>query len=157
LKYEVLTGLGRVAAADTAASRAVHLDGLSALALNNMALAFMAAGKMDSAIHYSERAVSVAPTEFLWKRTLGTLYALGGRLDDGVQQCADVVGTSNTCRFTLGLMAGAAGTREQGLAALGAMHRLPPRLGSPAWAAMVYARLGMADSMFSRRFRAISR
>jgi hypothetical protein len=40
---------------------------------------------------------------------------------------------------------------------IGALDRLPRTLGSPMWAAMIYARLGMADSMFSRLSTAITR
>ena len=157
LKYEILTALGRVAAADTASRRAVELDGLSALALNNRGVWFMSAGNLDSAIHYSERAAEVAPTEVLWKRTLSTLYALAGRYSDGVRECAAGAGSKNTCAITLGLVAGVPGTREPGLAMLGGRDRAHRALGAPTWAAMVYARLGMADSVFSRLTAAIAR
>ena len=47
--------------------------------------------------------------------------------------------------------------RDAGLAQVGAFGRLPRTLGNPAWAAMVYAQVGMADSMFSRLTVAIER
>lgn len=157
LKYEILTALGRLAGADTASRRAVELDALSALALNNRAVWFMSAGKMDSALHYSQRAVAVAPTEGQWKRTLGTLYALAGNYGDGVRNCREGVGPTNTCEMSIGLIAAVPGMRERGLVAVGSLSRLPRVIGSPTWAAMVYARLGMADSMFSRLSVAIAR
>jgi serine/threonine-protein kinase len=149
LQYEIATALGQVAAGDTASRRAVELDSLSPLALNTRATWFLSAGMTDSAIHYSERAVELSPQEILWKRTLATAYAFAGRYDDAVRECLASSGTA-TCRYTMGLVTGAPGTREQGLAALGAMGRQPGTLGSPAWSALVYARLGMPDSMFAR-------
>ncbi|HEY4305350.1 MAG TPA: protein kinase [Gemmatimonadaceae bacterium] len=158
LKYEILTALGRLAAADTASRRAVDLDALSALALNNRAVWFMSAGQMDSAIHYSERASQVAPTEGQWMRTLGTLYAFAGDYKKALPACRAGSGpTNDTCEETIGLVAGIPAMREPGLAALGARARLPRAVGSPTWAAMVYARLGMADSVFSRLSVAIAR
>jgi serine/threonine-protein kinase len=157
LKYEILTALGRVAAADSAARRAVELDGLSALSLNNRALSFAAMGKLDSAIRYSERAVEVAPTERQWLRTLGTLYAFAGRYDDGVRACTAGVGQGNACDAALGLIAGIPTLHEQGLARLGSRAQLPRTLGTPTWSAMVYAHIGMPDSMFSRLQVAIDR
>ncbi|MEO8619461.1 MAG: protein kinase [bacterium] len=157
LKYEILTALGRRAAADSAARRAVELDGLSALALNNRAWALAALGQLDSAVRYSERSVEVAPTEGQWKRSLGTLYAFAGRYDDGVRQCAVGVGPGNTCDAALGLIAGIPAMRERGLAALSARLQLPRTLGTPMWAAMVYAHIGMPDSMFSRLRIAVDR
>jgi hypothetical protein len=114
-------------------------------------------GKSDSALRYSERSVSVAPSEAQWRRTLSSLYALAGRYDDGVRECSTSFGLSNTCAITMGLLAGVPRTREAGLAIIGARDRLPRALGAPAWTAMVYARLGMADSMFSRLSIAIAR
>jgi TolB-like protein/tRNA A-37 threonylcarbamoyl transferase component Bud32 len=157
LKYEVVTALGQIAAGDTATRRAVELDGLSALALNNRGNWYLFAGKMDSAIHYSERAVQVAPGEVVWKRTLGTIYAFAGRFEDATRECAAGVGPTNTCRATYGLLMGIPGLREAGLAMMGARSALPRAIGSPAWAAMVYAKAGMPDSMFSRLAVAIER
>lgn len=157
LKYEVLTALGRTVAADSAAARAVKLDGLSALALNNRALSFAALGMLDSAVRYSERAVEVAPTERQWLRTLGTLYAFAGRYDDGVRACEAGVGFRGSCAVVLGVLAGIPAMRDAGLANVGAFGRLPRTLGNPTWAAMVYAHVGMADSMFSRLRVAVDR
>ncbi|MEP6621542.1 MAG: protein kinase [bacterium] len=157
LKYEILTALGRAASADSAARRAVQLDALSALALNNRAWALAAVGQIDSAVRYSERSVEVAPTEGQWKRSLGTLYAFAGRYDDGVRQCVVGIGLGNTCDAALGLIAGIPAMRAQGLAGLAARARLPRTLGTPTWAAMVYAHIGMPDSMFSRLRIAIDR
>jgi TolB-like protein len=157
LKYEVLTALGRKAAADSASLRAVQMDGLSALSLNNRALSLAAMGMLDSALRYSERSVEVAPTEGQWKRTLGTLYAFAGRYDEGVRFCAAGVGAGNTCGSVIGLITGRPGVREQGLAQLGARGQVPRTLGTPTWAAMVYAHIGIADSMFSRLTVAIER
>jgi serine/threonine-protein kinase len=157
LRYEVLTALGRATAADSAAARAVKLDGLSALALNNRALSFAALGMLDSAVRYSERAVEVAPTERQWLRTLGTLYVFAGRYDDGVRACEAGVGFRNNCPAVLGVIAGVPAMRDVGLAQVGAFGRLPRTLGNPTWAAMVYAHVGMPDSMFSRLRVAIER
>ncbi|HEV7991070.1 MAG TPA: protein kinase, partial [Gemmatimonadaceae bacterium] len=150
LKYEILTALGRVAAADTASRRAVELDGLSALAVNNRAVWFMTSGQADSAVHYSERANQISPGEVQWQRTLGMLYARAGRYEDGVRQCAASFSSADRCRAMLGLIAGVPEMREAGLVLLGGLDRAPRVLRSPVLAAMIYARLGMADSMFSR-------
>jgi hypothetical protein len=111
---------------------------------------------LDSAIRYSERAVQLAPGEMQWRRTLGSLYALAGRYEEGVRECAAGVGPENTCRVTLGLVANVPGMREAGLARLGALGDAPRALRSPMWAALVYARLGMKDSMFSRLSNAVA-
>jgi serine/threonine-protein kinase len=157
LKYEIETALGNVAAGDTASRRAVELDGFSALALNTRAVWFLSAGQLDSAIHYSERAVELSPSEPLWRRTLGTIYALAGRYEDGVRECADGTGETNSCAAIFAALTGRAGGRDAALAALGARSRKPGVTGSPTWAAMVYARLGVADSVFSRLAVAVAR
>ncbi len=157
LKYEVLTALGRAVAADSAAARAVRLDGLSALALNNRAWSFAALGMVDSAVRYSRRSVDVAPTERQWLRSLGSLYAIAGRYDDGVRMCEAGVGFRNNCAAVLGLIAPVPARRDAGLAALGAFGRLPRTLGNPTWSAMAYAHVGMPDSMFARLAVAVDR
>jgi hypothetical protein len=106
---------------------------------------------------YSKRAVELAPSEPLWRRTLATIYALAGRYDDGVRECAVGQESRSTCAETMALLGGVPGHREAGLAALGARARLPGVTGSPTWAAMVYAHVGMADSMFSRLAVAVDR
>ncbi|MEO7998275.1 MAG: protein kinase, partial [Gemmatimonadaceae bacterium] len=105
LKYEILTALGQMAGADTASRRAVELDGLSALSVNNRAVWFMSAGQLDSAIQYSKRAGGIAPTEGQWKRTLGTLYILNGNYEDGVRACRVGTGPTNSCDVTFGMIA----------------------------------------------------
>src|SRR4051812_42480866 len=92
----------------------------------------------------------------LWKRTLASLYAVNGRYEDGVRLCAVAVGPANTCRLTLAALAGTPALKEQGLARVGVMNDLPRAMRSPMWTAMVYAREGMADSMFSRLSSAIA-
>lgn len=156
LKYEILTGLGRLDAAGAASRRAVELDAFSALVLNNRAVWFQSAGQIDSAIHYSERAVELSPAEPLWRRTLGLLYGLAGRYEDGVRECR-TAGLGESCGATIGLLAGGPNLRNAGLAALGERGRLPRTLGTPMLAAMIYARLAMPDSMFSRLSVAITR
>jgi hypothetical protein len=47
-------------------------------------------------------------------------------------------------------LAGVAGARDDALSALGAMGRQPGVAGQPMWTAMVYAKLGVADSVFAR-------
>ena len=157
LKYEILTALGRAAAADSAALRAVQLDGLSALALNNRAVSLASMRQLDSAVWYSERSVEIDPSVSLWKRTLFTLYAFAGRHDEAVRQCVAGVGPGNSCSDMVGLLAGSGGARAAGLARLGARSQAPRTLGAPTWSAMVYAQLGMPDSMFSRLRVAIER
>jgi serine/threonine-protein kinase len=150
LRYEILTALGRHDEAGSAARRAVELDPLSALAVNNRAIWFFSAGMLDSAIHYSERAVALAPTEPLWKRSLGVLYASAGRLTDGIAMCAASLGPGNQCATMLPAFTGDTANHEAVLATLGAMRRLPGTTSVPVFAALGYARLGMADSVFSR-------
>jgi len=157
LKYEILTALGRAAAADSAAKRAVQLDGLSALVLNNRAVSLASTGSLDSALWYSERSVEVDPSTRLWKRTLGTLYAMAGRYDDAVRLCSAGAESERSCADVIGLIAGRENARAAGLAQLGARSHAPRTLGAPTWSAMVYAHIGMPDSMFSRLRVAIER
>jgi serine/threonine-protein kinase len=157
LRYEVLTALGRSDEAGAAARRAVELDGLSALALNNRAVWFWSAGMMDSAAHYSERAVAVAPSEAQWRRTLATIYASAGRLGEAIPMCETYMGAVNRCAGTLSVLAGVSGNGDEALATLGALGRLAGSAGIPTFAALGYARLGMADSVFSRLRVAVER
>ena len=120
------------------------------LAVNNRAIWFYSEGMLDSAIHYSERAVALAPTELLWRRSLGMLYASAGRLADGIAMCATVLGPSNQCATMLPAFTGDTANRAAVLATLGAMQGLPGATSVPVFAALGYARLGMADSVFSR-------
>ena len=136
LKYEILTGLGRLEAAGEASRRAVELDALSALVVNNRAVWLQSAGQVDSAIHYSERAVELSPAEPLWRRTLGLLYGLAGRYEDGVRECR-AAGLGDSCAATIGLVAGGPNLRDEGLARLGERGRLPRTLGTPTLAAMI--------------------
>jgi hypothetical protein len=101
--------------------------------------------------------VEIDPSTRLWKRTLGTLYALAGRYDDGVRLCSAGAGPVNACADMTGLIVGRARDRAAGLARLGARSQEPRTLGAPMWAAMIYAQIGMPDSMFSRLRIAIER
>jgi hypothetical protein len=112
---------------------------------------------LDSAIHYSRRAVEIAPSERIWKRTLGMLHGLAGHYDEGLPECTAGVGDGDKCAATIGLLVGLPRSRESGLASLGALSRLPRALGTPTLAAMIYARLGISDSMFSRLRVAVER
>lgn len=158
LKYEILTALGRVAAADSTSRRAVELDGLSALALNNRAISFWAADKMDSAVHYSERAVAIDPSNAQWKRTLGTMYASAGRLKDARMTCANgMMGSPTACAAVLGFIAGDTTNRAAVIRGLDEGGRRSGAAGVPTFEAWVYARLGMPDSVFSRLAVAVQR
>ena len=136
LKYEVLTALGRSDEATQAARRGVELDGLSALAVNNLAVSLWSAGMLDSAIRYTDRAVSSTPTEKQWKRTQATIYATAGRLREAVPMCEAYMGTNNQCAGTLAAVAGTTADRDQALTALGAMGRLPGAAAIPTLAAV---------------------
>ena len=131
LRYEVLTALGRSVEAGAAARRAVELDGLSALAVNNLAVWFWSQGMVDSAAHYSERAVAIAPSEGQWKRTLATIHALDGRLDEAVPLCQSYLGSANRCAAMLSAITGTPTNRDESLAALGALGRLGRRRRYP--------------------------
>jgi TolB-like protein len=155
LRYEVLTALGRMDESGEAARRAVELDELSALALNNRATWFWSAGMLDSAMRYTDRAVQVAPTEVLWLRTQWIIYAEAGRFGEGVAICERHTKVAGQCSQTLSVFASRPGTREQALTALGAIGRLPGPMSIPTFAAVGYARLGLADSVFSRLRRAV--
>ncbi len=158
LKYEILTALGREDEAGAASRRAVELDGLSALALNNRATWFSSAGMIDSAVRYSERAVAVDPSEGQWKRTLGVVYARAGRLNDAIPQCvAGVSALRNECVATLTPLAGAPENWDATLAALGRLGQKRGATGNPTFAAIIYAQLGMPDSVFSRLAVAVER
>ena len=158
LKYEILTALGREDEAGAASRRAVELDGLSALALNNRAIWFSSAGARDSAVRYAERAVTVDPSEGEWKRTLGMVYARAGRLTDAIRQCIGGVSAQrDECAATLAPLAGAPENRNATLAALGRLGRQRGATGTPTFAAIIYARLGMPDSVFSRLAVAVER
>lgn len=157
LKYEVLTALGRIDEAGDAARRAVELDGLSALALNNRAVWFSMARQMDSATYYTERAVAIAPDEVLWKRTRASIYASSGRLGEAIVLCEASMAPADRCRGIMAAVAGVPEHRDEALAALGALGRLPGASGTPTFAAIGYARLGMADSVFSRLRAAVER
>lgn len=158
LKYEILTALGDADEANRAAARAVALDGLSALALNNRALSLMVLGQRDSAVYYSERAVAVDPSGMLWRRTLGLLYAMDGRVHDAIPECmAGPFVTLAACEAMMGAVAGESAARPAALATLAEMGRRPGTTGAPMLAALVYARLGMPDSVFARIAVAVSR
>jgi len=150
LEYEVLTALGQNDEAGAAARRAAELDGFSPLAVNNRAVWFASAGMLDSAVRYSERATEIAPTEVQWRRSLGALYALAGRPRDATRMCEHGVVAANLCVPMVSALAGVAGARDEALSALGAMGRHPGVAGQPMWTAMVYAKLGVADSVFAR-------
>jgi serine/threonine-protein kinase len=150
LKYEMLTALGRREEAGVAVRRAAQLDNLSALALNDVATWFWSGGVMDSAMHYSERAVQIAPAEPVWRRSLGTIYATAGRLADGIATCEAASVAAYICRHTLSSIAGTPFDRDSSLAALGAMAHWPVSVGIPTFAAIAYAKLGVRDSVFAR-------
>ena len=155
LQYEMLNALGRREDAGVAAHRAAQIDNLSALALNDVATWFWSAGAMDSATYYSERAVQIAPSEPVWRRSLGTIYATGGRLPDGIATCESAGVAAFVCRHTLSPFAGKPFDRDSSLAVLGAMARWPVARSIPTFAAIAYAKLGVADSVFARLRAAI--
>ncbi|MFI5238198.1 MAG: protein kinase [Gemmatimonadales bacterium] len=158
LKYEILTALGRATAADSASRRAVELDGLSALALNNRAISFWAADKLDSAVHYSERAVAIDPSNAVWRRTLGAVYANAGRLKDARKTCSNgMMGSPDACAAVLGFIAGDPVDRATVIRGLDESARQSGAAGAPTFTAWVYARLGMPDSVFSRLAVAVQR
>ncbi len=157
LKYEVLTALGRQDDAGEASRRALELDALSALALNDRATWFWSAGVLDSAMRYAQRAVAIAPTEMQWKRSLWTIQAAAGRFSDAAALCTVTLGPGIRCAGTLAALAGVSEDRPGQLAALAAMGRLPGVSGFPTFAALAYARLGIADSVFSRLRMAVDR
>jgi TolB-like protein/tRNA A-37 threonylcarbamoyl transferase component Bud32 len=158
LKYEILTALGRAIAADSASRRAVELDGLSALALNNRAISFWTADKLDSAVHYSERAVAVDPSNAQWKRTLQAIYASAGRLKDARKACSNgMLGSPGSCAAVLGFIAGDTMDRAAVIRGLDESALRSGAAGAPTFTAWVYARLGMPDSVFSRLAVAVQR
>jgi hypothetical protein len=55
------------------------------------------------------------------------------------------------------VLAGVSGNGDEALATLGALGRLAGSAGIPTFAALGYARLGMADSVFSRLRLAVER
>ncbi|HXT47527.1 MAG TPA: hypothetical protein VN717_02750, partial [Gemmatimonadaceae bacterium] len=150
LKYEILTALGRAVAADSAARRAVQLDALTALVLNNHALSLAAIGDLDSAIRYSERSVEVAPSEPSWKRTLAMLYAMKGRYRDAVSACKAGEIPGQECEAAYASVSGTPEGRAATIAQLNGESGRTSFAAPPAWTALQYAQLGMADSMFSR-------
>ncbi len=157
LKYEVLTALGRYDEAGDASRRALELDALSALALNDRATWFWSGAMFDSATYYAERAVAIAPNEVQWKRSLWTIMASAGRLKEAVALCEASFGRDLRCSGTLTALAGSPGNHAAQLVALGSVGRLAGVNGFPAFAALAYARLGMADSVFSRLRTAVDR
>jgi eukaryotic-like serine/threonine-protein kinase len=158
LKYEILTALGHAIAADSASRRAVELDGLSALALNNRAISFWAADKMDSAVHYSQRSVAIDPSNTVWERTLGAIYASAGRLKDARMTCSNgMMGSPSSCAAVLGFIAGDTMDRAAVIRGLDESARRSGAAGAPTFTAWVYARLGMPDSVFSRLAVAVQR
>ena len=150
LRYEMLTALGRYDEAGVAAHRAAALDHLSALALNDLANWFWSRNVVDSAVHYSERAVEIAPAEPLWRRSLGSIYASAGRLTEGIAACEIALGPAARCRHTLSVFAGTPINRDSSLAVYGARAGLPAAIGVPTFAAIAYAKLGVTDSVFAR-------
>jgi TolB-like protein/tRNA A-37 threonylcarbamoyl transferase component Bud32 len=156
LKYEILTALGRTAEADSAARRAVELDAFTGIVLNNRALSLAAMGNLDSAIRYSQRSVEVAPSEPSWKRTLAGLYGLAGRHSDAVASCYAAGMQPKKCDD---MYAAVTGTPEGRAATIALFNSMPTRTefaSPPAWSALQYAQLGMADSMFARLSAAIA-
>jgi eukaryotic-like serine/threonine-protein kinase len=156
LKYEILTALGHAAEADSAARRAVEVDAFTALALNNRALSLVAIGNMDSAVRYSERAVEISPSEPAWRRTLGTIYAYKGRYRDAVRECETGGLPATFCEPVYAWVTNTPQGRAATVVVLGKMADRSAQFSSPAWAAMGYAQLGMADSMFSRLSAAVA-
>jgi TolB-like protein/tRNA A-37 threonylcarbamoyl transferase component Bud32 len=149
LEYEVLTALGRAAEADTAIRRAFILDSLSPLVLTNRAIALSAEGQMDSAVRLTQRSVELSPDIALWKRNLVFMYSLAGRYQDAERTCAGYSVSLSTCAIS-GAFTNDRGRRAEAIAALGdAGHKRGISI-EPGFAVLAYAKLGMADSMFSR-------
>ena len=149
LEYEVLSALGRKAEADTAIRRALVLDSLSSLVLTNRAIALLADEKYDSAVRLAQRAVELSPDIELWKRNVVLMYALAGRQRDADRVCANDSVLLSTCEI-FGAFTNDGARRATAIAALGDAGRQRGISIEPGFAVLAYARLGMADSMFSR-------
>ena len=149
LEYEVLTALGRRAEADTAIRRAFVLDSLSPLVLTNRAIALLADGQLDSALRLAQRSVELSPDIAVWKRNLVFMYSLAGRYQDVDRACAGYTTPLSTCAIS-GAFTNDRGRRAAAIAALGDAGRSLGIDIEPGFAVLGYAKLGMADSMFSR-------
>ena len=156
LEHEIYSALGRVAEADTAIRHAVALDSLSPLVLNLRAVSFAASGQMDSVLRYSERSVELSPDVPLWKRNLVSMYAIAGRYQEAKRMCPNTAGMEQAFCAAFGAFSDEAAPRKAAIAALGAMGRLSGTNAAPGWAILAYAKLGMADSVFSRLSTAIA-
>jgi Flp pilus assembly protein TadD len=149
LEYEVLTALGRQVEADTAIRRAFILDSLSPLVLTNRAIALAAEGQMDSAVRLTQRSVELSPDIALWKRNLVLIYSLAGRYQDAERMCGGNGASLSTCAIA-GAFTNDLARRAAAIAALGEAGRLRGLSIEPGFAVLAYAKLGMADSVFSR-------
>jgi serine/threonine-protein kinase len=149
LEFEVLSALGRTAEADTAIRRALVLDSLSPLVLTNRAIAFLADEKYDSAVRLAQRAAELSPDVPLWKRNVVLMYAFAGRQQDVERECAGERALLSMCAIT-GAFTTDPARRAAAIAALGESGRVRGMNIEPGFAVLAYARLGMADSVFSR-------
>ena len=156
LEYEVLSSLGRAREADSAIRHAMLLDSLSPLVLNNRSLSLSVLGNVDSAILLSKRSTELSPNINLWKRNLASMYALAGRYKDAERTCASYDLSPSLCA-AFGAFTDEPGHRDAAIASLGEMGRISGINSQPGFAILAYARLGMADSMFSRLAVAIAR
>ena len=149
LEYEVLTALGRTTEADSAIRRAFVLDSLSPLVLTNFAIVLASEGQIDSAIRLTQRSVELSPDIALWKRNLVLLEAVAGRERDVERTCTGASASLSTCAMA-GAFSNDPARRAAAIAALGKSGRPGAITIEPGFAVMAYARLGMADSVFSR-------
>jgi tetratricopeptide (TPR) repeat protein len=148
---EHLTRTGEFDAAIAESDRAVALDPLSPLALNNRAMLFFRARRYDEAIRTSQQTIELDPNlvnAFWWQ---GMSYAGKHDFPQAIAALSKGVSMEDgpTFRALLGHVYGLAGERAKALAILADLKAMSSRRNvSPMNFVLVYAGLSDANSTF---------